>query len=518
MLEDEEVSTVGQNNKRIAKNTMFLYFRMLLTMAVSLYTSRVVLQALGEDDFGTYNVVGGVVAMFSVLSGSLSASISRFITFELTKKDIGKLKKIFSTSVNIQLILSIIIVVLVEIVGVWFLNNQMKITPDRLEAANWILQFSLITFVVSLLSVPYNATIIAHEKMSAFAYIGIVEVSLKLFVAILINYNPFDRLIYYGLLILLISLIMQSIYVIYSERNFEEAKYKPVLDIELLKQMFGFAGWNFIGASSAILRDQGGNVIINLFYGTGVNAARGIAMQVNNAVSNFVTNFMTAVNPQITKSYASGEYDYMMKLVFQGARFSYYILLFLSLPIIVSTPYILNLWLDVVPEHTVNFVRLILIFSMSESLAHPLVTAMLATGKIRNYQLVVGGCQLLNLPLSYFFLRYGFPPEIVIVVSIVISVVCEMARLVMLRKMLRLPVRKFLIKVYFNVIIVTLIAAACPFFVSSYLQESFINFILLSLLSVLCVLLAIYFIGCDSQDKMILYDQLHKFRLKLLQR
>ena len=356
------MSTSSENSKRIVKNTLLLYFRMLLTMVVGLYTSRVILRTLGVEDYGIYNVVGGVVAMFSVLSGSLSAAISRFITFELGRNDIEKLKRVFSSAVTIQIGLSLIIVLLAETVGLWFLNNKMVIPESRLVAANWVYQFSIFTFAINLISVPYNAAIIAHEKMSAFAYISILEVIGKLIVAFTIAIAPIDKLVYYGLLIMLIAVIIRMVYGHYCKRHFVECTYRFVIDKSLLQQMFGFAGWNFIGASSAVLRDQGGNVVINLFCGPTVNAAQGIAMQVSNAIQGFVSNFMTALKPQITKSYAVGDHSYMRSLIFQGARLSFYILLILSLPVIINAQYILSLWLGTIPEHTVTFVQLVLIF------------------------------------------------------------------------------------------------------------------------------------------------------------
>ena len=487
---------------------------MLLTMGVSLYTSRVILKALGVEDYGIYNVVGGVVAMFGILSGSLSAAISRFITFELAKGDLERLKRVFCTSVNIQIILIAIIVVLMETVGIWFLNYKMVIPEERMAAANWVFQFSVITFAINLLGVPYNATIIAHEKMSAFAYISIVDVILKLIVAFIIAYNPFDRLVYYGLLIMLVGLINRSIYSIYSKRHFEEASYHFLLDKGLMKEMFGFAGWNFIGASSALLRDHGGNILINLFFGTTINAARGISMQVSHAATSFVTSFTTAVNPQITKSYATGDRDYMMKLVFQSAKFSFFILLFIALPIIVSTPYILNIWLVDVPENSVIFVRLILVFVLSESLANPLVVLMLATGDIRNYQLIVGGLQMLNFPITYLCYKLGAPSESIFIVAICISVVCEMSRLIMLKRMVDLPVLDFLKKVYFRVMLVAVVAAVLPVTLKNYFQEDFFSFLMLSFLSVISVAVSSYTIGCTEHDKMIVNNQIRKVKNK----
>ena len=348
------------NTHRIAKNTVMLYMRTLLTMFVSLYTSRVVLRALGIMDYGVYNAVGSTVAMFSVLSGSLSSAISRFITFELGRGNIAKLKRVFSTAIIVQLILALVIVLVAETIGLWFLNHKMVIPPERLLAARWVYQFSIITFVVGLISVPYNAAIIAHEKMATFAYIGIFEALAKLGVAFAISTAQCDRLILYGLLLMGIAVTVRFIYGVYCKRRFEECTYRFVYDKGLLKEMTSFAGWNFIGASSAVLRDQGGNIILNIFGGAAVNAARGFAIQISTAIQSFVQNFMTALNPQITKSYANGNHEYMMSLIFRGARFSYYILLLLSLPVIINADYILRLWLVDVPDHTTAFVQLVL--------------------------------------------------------------------------------------------------------------------------------------------------------------
>ena len=509
------MTDTSANNKRIAKNTLLLYIRMLFMMVVNLYTSRVVLNALGVEDFGIYNVVGGVVAMFSILSSSLSAAISRFITYELGKGNQENLNKIFSSAVTIQLGLTSIIILLAETIGIWFLNVKMNIPEIRMEAANWVFQFSILTFAINLISVPYNASIIAHEKMSAFAYISILEAIGKLAIAYLIVVSPIDKLIFYAILMCIVALIVRFTYGNYCKRHFSECTYHFIWDKQLLKQMFGFAGWNFIGASSAVLRDQGGNVVINLFCGPTVNAARGIAFQVNTAVNQFVANFMTALNPQITKSYAVGNKEYMMTLLFQGARLSFYMLLLLSLPILVNTHYILELWLKIVPEHAVLFVQLVLIFAMSESISQPLITAMLATGKIRNYQIIVGGLQMMNLPISYLLLRLGFFPEIVIIVAICISQCCLAARLVLLRGMIGISIRKYLQKVYFNILTVSAISIVLPLISTQYIDETFIGFIIVSLIAVVCTIISIYFIGCNRQERQFIHQKLDTIRTKI---
>lgn len=501
------MSNTTENNKRIAKNTLLLYVRMLFMMIVSLYTSRVVLNALGVEDFGIYNVVGGMVAMFSILSGSLSSAISRFITFELGKGCQESLNKIFSSAITIQIGLAIVIGVLAETVGLWFLNTKMIIPLHRLEAANWVFHFSILTFIINLISVPYNASIIAHEKMSAFAYISVFEASCKLAIAFLIIMTPADKLKIYAILMCVVAILTRLIYTNYCKKHFNECNFHFIWDKDLLKRMWAFAGWNFIGASSAVLRDQGGNIVINLFCGPSINAARGIAFQVSNTIQSFVSNFMTALNPQITKSYASEDYPYMMTLIFQGARFSFYLLLLLSLPVLINTHYILQLWLKIVPEHTVLFIQLILLFTISESLSQPLITAMLATGKIRNYQIIVGGLQMLNLPLSYILLRLGSIPEIIIIISIIISQLCLAARLILLKKMINLSVRKFLRRVYLNVLSVAIISSIIPLIFSNLVYESFFGFILLSMIATVCVCISIYYVGCTSKEKLLITEK-----------
>lgn len=491
------------NNKRIAKNTLMLYFRMLLMMGVTLYTSRVVLSELGVEDYGIYNVVGGVVAMFTMISTTLSTAISRFITFELGRGNQDRLKTIFATSVIIQLLISLIIVLLVESVGIWFLTNKMVIPVDRMIAAKWVLHFSTLTLVINLISVPYNAAIIAHERMSAFAYISILEAFCKLGIAYLITISPTDKLIFYAILMALVAIVVRLTYSMYCRRHFEECKFKWVFDKDLFKEMFGFAGWNFIETIAGVLKFQGENILLNILGGGAVvNAAKGISSQVITAVTQFSSNFMTALNPQITKSYASGNREYMMTLVFQGARLSFYMLLLLSLPVFLNTSFLLELWLKNVPDYSVDFVQLSLIVVMCESLSNPLTTAMLATGKIKKYQIVVGGLLMLNVPLSYVFLKLGFSPNVVLVVAIFIALVCLLARLYMLRGMIGLSITDYLRKVVFNVFLVSAASAIVPYCVKiQFDSDGVLNFVVVSLIGVISTMFAIYTIGCNRTEK-----------------
>lgn len=504
------------NNKRIAKNTLLLYVRMLFTMLVSLYTSRIILQILGVEDFGIYNVVGGIVAMFSLFSGSLSSSISRFLTFELGKGNMPRLKKVFSTAINIQLFISLLILVLSEIIGVWFLNEKMAIPEERLTAANWVLQCSILTFIINLISIPYNALIIAHERMQFFAYISILEVVLKLAVVFLLMFiGSLDKLIMYGFLLLLVALTIRFTYGVYCKQHFEESTYNYFFDKTLLKDMMKFAGWNTIGVASAVFKDQGVNIAINLFCGPAVNAARAISVQVNTAIGAFIANFMTALNPQITKSYAAGDFIYMRTLVQQGARLSFYLLLFLSIPVLIETETILSLWLHIVPNHTIHFVRLILVLALCESLSGTLITAMLATGHIRNYQIIVGGLQMMNFPLSYVALRIGYAPEVTMVIAIVISIVNLFIRILFLKKMIGLSTEYYLTKVVGNICMVSVCSLICPMLAFYGLESGIWRFLLVCFISVPSTLLVIYFIGCSSMERMWIHTKINQVKQRL---
>lgn len=325
-----------------------------------------------------------------------------------------RLKYVFSTSLLIHIALAGIIFILAETAGVWFLNTQMTIPSARLHAANWVFQASVLSFMSGLFSVPYNASIVSHERMSAFAYIGILDVLLRLFIVLFITYISwnFDRLIVYSLLLAAVSIVLQCIYILYCRKNFAECRLRICFDRSCWVEMSSFAGWNFIGGTASLLKTQGVNVLLNLFVGPVLNAARGIAGSVNTVVCSFANNFMTALRPQITKSYASGNYSYMMSLVERGARFSFYTIFILTLPVLFETDFILTLWLTQYPEHTVNFIRLVLLASLCDVLSNTLITLQAATGKIRNYQLAVGGMLIMNFPLSYLCLKFGFPPGV----------------------------------------------------------------------------------------------------------
>lgn len=504
------MSNNSEANKRIAKNTMLLYIRMGVMMLISFFTARITLNALGVTDYGINNVVGGLVSMFSLISSSLSSSVSRFMTFGLGKGDKKELNTIFSTSVNIHIILAVIVVIAIETIGIWFLDNKMTIPTERLTAAHWVLQSSTLMFAIGLLSVPYNAAIIAHEKMGVYAYFTLFDAFSRLAIIFAIKYYGGDKLILLAIISIIPTLIKQFYYWNYSKKHFEECTYHAVWDKRVFKEMFGFAGWNFIGASSAQMKDQGVNIAINIFTSPAVNAARGIAMQINVIVGQFIGNFMVAINPQITKEYAAGNYDRMHKLIFNGTRFSYFLFMFLSIPIIFEIETILYIWLGQVPEHTVLFTRLALILSLSDIISNTLITAQLATGKIRNYQIIVGGTQMMNFPISYILLRMGVFPEITIIVAIFISQICLLERLLFLRKMVHLPSLRYFKEVYLNLIVVTVLSVAVPGILYFSIENEALRFFTVCISSVITSSAATYAIGLKSNERVIVVNKIRK--------
>ena len=505
------------NNKRIAKNTLLLYFRMLFLMLISLYTSRVILDALGVDDFGIYNVVGGFVALFAVVSKSLSGAASRFLNYEMGRGNAEKLKNVFSTTVTIHIGLAIIVAILSEAVGVWYVNNKMVIPTDRLVAANWCFQLSVITFCSNLFTVPYNAAVIAHEQMKTFAYVSVFEGIAKLIISYLITISPIDKLILYAILLCVLQFSIRTMYRVYCRKHYNECSYSFIYDKELLRHLFSYAGWGFIGSTSGILRNQGINILINLFFGPAINAARGLSNQVLQAVDGFVTNFITAVKPQITKSYAAGNYEYMNSLIYKSTKFSYFLFIMLSLPIIINADFLLGLWLKSVPEHSVSFVRLTLLFTMITTLSHPLSVAQAATGKIRDYQIVIGGIQLLNLPISYLFLKLGCSPEVVLFVAIAIAAIVVVVSMHMIKRLIPINIKK-LSFIIIRVLFTTAIAYSIPVLINYVSPENFLSHIFEIAFSVIYTSLVILFVGLDKHERTMTYSKVNSMVKKILKK
>lgn len=500
----------SSNNQRIAKNTLLLYVRMLFMMAVSLYTSRVVLNTLGVEDFGIYNVVGGFVTMFTFINSAMASATQRYLNYELGAGNHNRLRTVFCTSVNLHALISIVIFILAETVGLWFLYTQLTIPANRFIAAVWVYQFAILSTIVMMMSVPYNAAIIAHEKMGAFAYISVLEVTLKLLIVYLLVISNFDKLKLYAVLMFSIQLLIRFIYSSYCNRQFKETKYKWVWNKALFKEMTGFAGWNMFGNLAAVAFTQGVNVLLNIFFGPAVNAARGVAVQVQNAIKGFCTNFQVAVNPQIVKSYATNDFPYMHKLIFTSSKFSFYLLWFLSLPVLFEAHQILTWWLKLVPAHTTDFVRLMLLISMVEAMANPLIEGSLATGRIRKYQLVVGTLLLLIVPCSYFALKLGIPAEGVFIVHLSLAIIAHIARMWMSRSLIHLSMRLYAVKVILPISLVSVASLILPAIILVNMQESFIRFICVGMSCVLSVSVTIYGIGLTSRERLFAMDKLRK--------
>lgn len=494
------------NSKRIAKNTLVLYIQMFVSMLIGLYISRVVLNVLGVEDFGLYNVIGGVVAMFGVLNSAMASSTSRFITFELGRGNNDRLKLVFSVSLLIHILIALLICVLAETVGLWFLKTRMQIPPVRMQAAIWVFHFSIISAFISIINVPYSAVIIAHEKMGVFAYFAILDMVLKLVVVFLLQAVDFDKLKVYAMMLVIAQVIMQIIYWGYCFRKFDEARGGIRWNKPLFKEMASFAGWSMFGDSAVLLFTQGVNILLNIFFGATVNAARGIAVQVQGVISRFISGFQTALNPQITKSYAANDLTYMHKLIYVSSKYSFFLLLLLSMPIFLDIENLLVWWLKIVPEHTVNFVRVMLLISLVDSLANPLVFAAKATGRIKIYQSILGSLLLLVVPLGYVALKFGLPPESVFIVHLIIVIIGQIVRVWLIRNMIELPLREYLVQVVYKCFIVLLISPIVPFILYHLLDESIYRFIVIVVTSCVSILTIGYVLALDKSEKLFLID------------
>ncbi|MDR0559610.1 MAG: hypothetical protein LBG92_05530 [Prevotellaceae bacterium] len=490
-----------ENNKRIAKNTLFLYFRMLITMGVSLYTSRVVLNTLGIVDYGLNNVVSGVITLFAFLNSSLGTATSRFLTFELGKKNRERIRKIFCTSFNIHLCMAIIAVLLCETAGLWTVNNVLKIPADRLYACNVIYQYAVFSAALSMTGVPLHATIIAHERMNLYACLGISDAALKLVVACLITISAFDKLITLGTLNLFISTGMYIFYHIYCKRNFPEYSIAVSREKQLYREMLGYSTWSLLGSAAAMLKNQGVNILINIFFGPAVNAANAIAFRVNAAITAFSNNFTVALNPQIIKSYAANERLQMKNLIFRGGRFSFFLLMTVSIPVLMETDFMLHLWLKNVPQYTVIFTRLIIILALIDCFAYTQNTGIQATGKIKYYQITVAGIYMLIFPLSYIFYKLGALPYTGLSILIVLSVCNIFVRLYSIKKQLEISIYEYFVNVLLISVIVFAISVVFPFLVHYYMISGYLRLITVVLVSFLSSCLCIYWLGLKKQER-----------------
>lgn len=504
------------NNRRIAKNTLMLYFRMMLTMLVTLYTSRIILNTLGVEDYGIYNVVGGIVTMFAFFNSAMSSATQRFLSFEIGKGDFNKLRKIFNTIQIIQIGIAVLIFFLAETIGLWFVKNYLVIPNDRISAAIYVYHFSVISFMVSMIQVPYNSIIIAHEKMSVYAYVSIIEVSLKLLIVIILTWISYDKLILFGVLNLCVVILVTLIYRIYTQVNFKETKFELVREKQIFKTLVSYTGWSLFGNMAAVTKGQGINILLNIFFGPIVNAAIGIANQVQAAVSGFVFNFQIAVNPQIVKSYASGDKKYLNNLIISSSKYSFYLLFILSLPIILEVDQVLKLWLNNVPEYSSIFTILVLVNILIDFAGGSLIAAVQATGIIKLYQILIGSLLLSILPMSYIFLKLGYPPEITLYVTIAISLFVFSARLFMVWKLIRFPVLIFVKEVVLKNCFIIPLSLSIPLIIRNLFDESIMRLVIIIAASFTWNSIIIFFIGLNSNEKKIVKRELLKLKHKVL--
>lgn len=490
-----------ENNKRIAKNTLMLYFRMFLTMGISLFTSRVVLKTLGVEDFGIYNVVGGIVAMLGLIHGVMGGGTVRYLNIALGKEDDELAHKTFNVCFVIFVGIGIALFLLAETIGLWFLNNKMVIPDNRLFAANCVYQFTIFSAINKLLATPYNSLIIAHEKMSAFAYISILEVVLKLVIVYVLLVLPFDRLIVYGILLMSCEFMITCVYRFFCIRRYPESNLKFYSDWPFYKEMLSYSSWNLFGSAATLVKGQGLNILLNMFFNPSVNASRAIAYQINSAITQFSNNFYTAVKPQIFKYYAKEDLDNMFKLVFRSSKMSFFLIFFFSLPITIEAPCIIQLWLGQLPENVVIFVRFIVCISAVEGMAHPLMTTCHATGKIALYQSLVGSVTILNIPISYVFLKFNYPPVTVFVISLIIAILCLFIRLWLVKRLVNFPVFLYIKEIFGSVLLIIILAGCAPIFLHNLMPESYLRFIVVCCTCVISTTLFTYFIGLNAGER-----------------
>lgn len=492
------------NSKRIANNSLFLYIRMLLIMAVTLYISRVVLAILGAEDYGLYSVVGGVVVLFTFLNTAMVSSTQRFLNYEMGKNDdTESVKKVFSMSVNCHLMIIGFILILGETVGLWFLNSYINIPDNRRVAANWIYQFSLLTTCFSVFSAPFNASIIAGERMSIYAYISIVEAFLRLGVAFALTLFCFDKLIVYGILLSAVALLVCVLYMTYCFVKLPFCRYKFCWDASLFRKMISFSGWSLLGGMSNIGEVQGINIIMNMFFGVAVNAAMGIANQVASALTNFVSNFATAFNPQIIKTYSAGEYENFYKLLHTTSRFCYLLFFTLCLPIFFYCDTILQIWLKDVPNYTTVFCRLVILVSLVDSINTPLWTAIRANGNIKKYNIVTSILRISALPICYVGFIMGLSPEFALITNLVLNVVIQVWVIYHIKKMVGLDIPRHIKETVIPCITVSLLSLPLPFILRHYSGGLFVN--LLSFISVgILTLIIVIFFGIKKNERLMM--------------
>ena len=504
------------NNKRIAKNTIFLSIRMLFSMAVSLYTTRAILEILGVTDFGIYNVVGGVIVFLGFLNQTMSTTTARFITTALGKGDQDYLHGIFCMSMNFHMILSILTLIVGETIGLWIVSEKLIIPADRMPAAMWLYQASILSACIGILNVPYNSTIIAHERMGAFAYISIMQVIAKLLIVLVLPFFMCDRLILFSLLMVIVSIIIQVAYWQYSYRAFEEVKYKPIWNNAIWKDIIGFTSWNISCDLAFMCNTQGLNILLNIFFGPIVNVARGIAVQIESIMRQFVGNFQTAINPQITKKYAGGQIDESLYLVLRVSRFCFYIIMLMGIPLYFEIEYLLKVWLGNIPEYTISFAKITILMVVIDGLSNPLHLLIYASGKVKTYQIILSSIYLIFLPLSYCLIKfYSVSPEVILTMLLLFKTVMVGVRIKRINSIVGMKIQQYLTEVLFPIVLCLFLAVIVPIVITVLFEQSFIRFVGTTVFAVLSSLQIIYFVGLRISERELVKQYVKKIVFKI---
>ncbi len=504
------------DNRRIAKNTIFLYIRTFVSMIVSLYTSRKILEALGVEDFGIMNVVGGVITLMAFINGSMSVATQRYLTYELGRGNGGNFNSVFNIALRVHAIIAAIVLLAAETVGLWFVNTHLNIPEARMGAANWIYQATVLSSVLGIIQTPYNAAIVSHEHMHIYAYVGLGETFARLLIVLGLLIYPYDRLAIWGFAFFALQLIISVIYRWYCIRKFDNCGFRlRCWDKKLFKSMLGFTGWNMFGTVAWTAKDQGASILLNIFGGPVYNAARGVSGQVTGAIRNLVSGFQTAVNPQITKNYASGNREATCSLLCKSSKFSFFLMLIVSVPVLAEIDYILKLWLVEVPPMAALFTRLVVLESLFDTLAGPMITSLMATGRIKWYQIVVGTILLLNIPIAYILLKAGFHISTPLIVSIVFMLLGNVWRVIFCRNMLGLSVRTYLRTVIMPVTLISLLSIIPVAIINNIMEQGFLRLMINVVVSITTVGTLVYSIGLTGSERNFILNAIRPRLIRL---
>ena len=488
-------------NGLIAKNTIYLYIRTLVFVLVNLFLARIILEKLGVTDYGIFILVGGIVSALGLLQSVVASAVSRFFTIELGRNDLKKLNQYFKIVIIIYIGIALFFLFLSETIGLWFLEYKISIPSNRASAAFYVFQFSVVTLLANIFTIPYNAIIISHERMSVFSLIGIAEAIVKIILVYMLTITHFDKLIFYSFSLLLIGILVLLFNYFYCRKTFSETKFSWYWNYLMFKELMSYSFWSLFGAIASVARNQGINIILGIFFNPAINAARGISYQVNEGITQLGHNFFTAVRPQITKNYAANDYESMMTLVFRSSRFGFYLLMLIAVPLILETSFILKIWLVKTPDFTVLFIRLVIITSLIDALGYPLITAINSTGKIKWYQIITGTILIMTLPISYFFLKIGYPPESTFYVAIVISLAAQFTRLNFMKYLYEFNIWIYFKKVIVVILIVCVLSIIAPIIVINIFPYGITRLLLTTLISFISAAFAIYFLGITKSER-----------------